>query len=214
VNPLEPGRPPCSKQRNGTAFIRKPRLCDASLRLGRLCVRILLHLVMAKTTEQDELHAPSESDRATFKRETSPPVPNLKQFWLFSCLAAVAILVAYSNHFHNSFHFDDSHAVIDNVYIRDLHNIPRFFTDATTFSSLPANQTWRPIVSLSLALDYRVGGLQPFWFHVSTFFWFLVQLVLMFLLYCSVLDAVAPSPVNRYISLLTVTWYGLHPAIA
>ena len=132
-----------------------------------------------------------------------------KKFWLAACFAALAIFAAYSNHFHNSFHFDDSHAVIDNAYIRDLHNIPRYFTDATTFSSLPANQTWRPIVSISLALDYHMGhGLQPVWFHISTFFWFLVQLILMFMMYRSLLDLTAPRPANRYIALLTVTWYG------
>jgi hypothetical protein len=99
------------------------------------------------------------------------------RFWLSVLLGAVAIFAAYSNHFQNSFHFDDSHTVVDNVFIRDLHNIPRFFTDATTFSTLPANRTWRPIVSLSLALDYRLGGgAKPLWFHISTFFWFLLQL--------------------------------------
>ena len=131
------------------------------------------------------------------------------------CVAVVAIFAAYANHFHNSFHFDDAHTVVNNVYIRNLHNIPRFFTDATTFSSLPANQTWRPIVSLSLAIDYKLGrGLNPLWFHISTFFWFLVQLWLMYLLYRYLMDAAAPRPANRYIALFAVLWYGLHPAIA
>ena len=135
-------------------------------------------------------------------------------FLLFVCVAVVAIFAAYANHFHNSFHFDDAHTVVNNVYIRNLHNIPRFFTDATTFSSLPANQTWRPIISLSLAIDYKLGGLNPLWFHISTFFWFLVQLWLMYLLYRYLMDAAAPRPANRYIALFAVLWYGLHPAIA
>ena len=129
--------------------------------------------------------------------------------------AVFAILAAYSNHFHNSFHFDDSHTVVDNVFIRDLRNIPRFFSDATTFSTLPANRTWRPIVSLSLALDYRVGGgAKPLWFHISTFFWFLLQLALMFVMYRSILDSVEPQAANRFIALFAVMWYGLHPATA
>ncbi len=137
------------------------------------------------------------------------------RFPLFVLLAFIAILAAYSNHFHNSFHFDDGHTIEQNVYIRNLHNIPRFFTDATTFSSLPANQTWRPIVSLSLALDYRIAkGLDPFWFHVSTFLWFLVLLALTFVLYRSVFDAAEPRPANRYIALFAVLWFALHPAVA
>jgi tetratricopeptide (TPR) repeat protein len=130
-------------------------------------------------------------------------------------LAILAVFAAYSNHFHNSFHFDDSHAVVTNVYIRDLRNLGKFFTDARTFSSLPANQTWRPLVSASLALDYHLGGgLAPLWFHVSTFFWFLAQLVLMFLLYRSILDAARPQPSNRYVALAAAACYGLHPANA
>jgi protein O-mannosyl-transferase len=137
------------------------------------------------------------------------------RFWLLVLVGAVAIFAAYSNHFHNSFHFDDSHTVVDNVFIRDLHNIPRFFTDTTTFSTLPANRVWRPIVSLSLAIDYRLGGgAKPLWFHISTFFWFLLQLALMFVMYRSILDSVEPQAANRYIALFAVMWYGLHPVTA
>ena len=141
--------------------------------------------------------------------------PTGKRFLMLACVAAITVCAAYANHFHNSFHFDDAHAVVNNVYIRSLRNIPLFLTDGRTFSSLPTNQTWRPLVSISLALDYRLGhGLEPLWFHISTFFWYLVQLVLMFELYSSVLDSASPGPANRYIALFGVTWYGLHPANA
>jgi protein O-mannosyl-transferase len=124
------------------------------------------------------------------------------------------ILAAYSNHFHNSFHFDDSHTIEQNFHIRDLRNIPRF-ADMTTFSTRPANQTWRPIVSISLALDYKIAGaLETFCFHVSTFLWFLVLLVLTSLLQRDVFDAAKLRPANRYIALVVALWFGLHPAVA
>src|SRR6202167_3697392 len=155
------------------------------------------YTVMAKQHKPRSL-TQSSVDPVTYGANPLPAAENRKLFWFAACLAALAIFVTYSNHFHNSFHFDDSHAVIDNVYIRDLHNIPRFFTDATTFSSLPANQTWRPIVSLSLALDYKLAhGANPLWFHISTFFWFLVQLALMYLLYRYIMDAAEPRAANR-----------------
>src|SRR5665213_4345049 len=52
-------------------------------------------------------------------------------------LAAIffVVLLAYANHFRNTFHFDDSHTVTDNPWIRSLHNVPRFFADGTTFST-------------------------------------------------------------------------------
>ena len=72
-------------------------------------------------------------------------------------LLLVALVAAYANHFHNSFHFDDAHTIENNAAIRELRNIPMFFRDATTFSSLPSNQSYRPLVSTLLAIDYSLG---------------------------------------------------------
>jgi tetratricopeptide (TPR) repeat protein len=126
-----------------------------------------------------------------------------------------AVLLAYANHFENAFHFDDFHSITDNPWVRSLGNVPRFFADANTSSTLPANRTWRPLVTTSLAIDYRLGGgLNPLFFHLSTFFWFLLQIVLMFFLFRSVFDLVRPDPANPYVALFGVAWYGLHPANA
>lgn len=131
----------------------------------------------------------------------------------------LAVVAVYSNHFQNSFHFDDSHTVVDNPYIRSLHNLPSFFTDASTFSILPANRTYRPLVSASLAVDYALGhGYHPFWFHLSTFIVFLLQLIAMAALFISILDSVRPEPqeknANRTVAIVATAWYGLHPAMA
>jgi hypothetical protein len=55
----------------------------------------------------------------------------------------------------NGFHFDDWHTIVNNTSIRDLLDILRFFLDATTFSAVPGNQSYRPLVSTPLAIDYR-----------------------------------------------------------
>jgi tetratricopeptide (TPR) repeat protein len=129
----------------------------------------------------------------------------------------VAVALAYANHFQNGFHFDDAHTVVDNPYIRSLANLPRFFTDPTTFSVLPANRTWRPLVSASLAFDYWLGsGYVPGFFHLSTFLIFLGQLALMAGFFTALLNRVAPDAPerNHFAALFATAWYGLHPAIA
>jgi hypothetical protein len=88
-------------------------------------------------------------------------------FFLACAAAVVLIAAAYANSLHNSFHFDDSHVIQNNVYIRSLHNVPLFFKDAHTFSSLPQNATYRPLVTLSLAFDYARGTLDPYPYHVT-----------------------------------------------
>jgi tetratricopeptide (TPR) repeat protein len=134
---------------------------------------------------------------------------------LYLLLILITTTIIYSNHFENSFHFDDSHAVQSNVYIRDIKNIPLFFKDGTTFSSLPANQSYRPVVTTSLAIDYWLGnGYNYFYFHLSTFLLFLLQGVLMFYMIRKVLDLAWKTDWNDYVALFASAWYLLHPANA
>lgn len=130
-------------------------------------------------------------------------------------LLLAALTAAYANHFHNSFHFDDAHTIENNAAIRDLRNIPHFFCDATTFSSLPTNQSYRPLVSTLLAIDYWLGhGLRSFSFHLSIFAFFVaLVLVLAFVVY-RLLEIFSPPVWNGWIPLVVSAWYGLHPANA
>ena len=133
---------------------------------------------------------------------------------LGGALLLITLLTAYANHFNNSFHFDDAHTIVNNASIRELQNIPLFFRDATTFSSLPSNQSYRPLVSTLLAIDYRLGGLQPFWFHASIFALFFALTVLLAFVINRLLDDETISSRNRWIALAAAAWYGLHPANA
>ena len=45
----------------------------------------------------------------------------LRRAGLFAALAIVVLVVlAYSNHFHNGFQFDDAHTVVNNAFIQEL----------------------------------------------------------------------------------------------
>ena len=105
---------------------------------------------------------------------------------------------------------------MDNTFIRDIKNIPLFFEDARTFSSNPMNQTYRPMTTTSFAIDYRLGdGLaSTFYFHLSTFIWYIVQCLLMYLLFLTIINTALQHEWNRYIALFAVSWYGLHTANA
>ena len=129
-----------------------------------------------------------------------------------TCLLALVLLVsAYSNSFHNAFHFDDNHVIETNLYIRSLTNTRVFFTDARTFSSLPANAVYRPLVTVSLALDYWLGGgLVPWQFHVSQFVMLLLLSVMVFFLFLRIVDIAEAHWWNRYVALLSTIWFAVH----
>ncbi len=160
---------------------------------------------MGAETKKEKVKAPA--------RQTAPK-PGLRPLVPVLLLLA-AVLAAYANHFENSFHFDDGHTIVQNPNIRSLRNIPRFFTNAALFSSMPGNASYRPAVSTSLAIDYWLSrGLEPFGFHISTFVWFSVELVLIFLLFRRIMDMALPHAANLWIALFAAALYGLHPANA
>jgi tetratricopeptide (TPR) repeat protein len=140
----------------------------------------------------------------------------IRQTALLAAILLLLTVAAYSNSFHNSFHFDDSHTIVNNLFIRNIANLPLFFKDSTTFSSLPSNQSYRPVVSATLAIDYWLGkGMSDtFCFHLSSFIIFIIQGMLMVFFYRTVFDFAERRHANIFTALLAAGWYLLHPANA
>ena len=129
-----------------------------------------------------------------------------------ACVLALAmVLGAYSNSLDNAFHFDDTYVVEGNVFIRSLTNIPRFFRDASTYSSNPPNDTYRPLVSTTLALDYWLGGgLQPRQFRLTQLTLLVLLGVAVFLLGLAVMNRAGEHRWNRWAALVAATFYAVH----
>ena len=132
-----------------------------------------------------------------------------KKFMLCSLGLLLLVLISYSNHFHNSFHFDDSHCIENNGYIRSLHNIPLFFKSGETFSALPSNQTYRPVLSVVYAIAYHLGSGNVFWFHFIIFGFFLGLGILIFLLALKIFETTLPNLNNKYFALFASGWFML-----
>jgi Flp pilus assembly protein TadD len=125
--------------------------------------------------------------------------------YLIACAAAILLIAAaYANSLDNAFHFDDAHVIESNLFLRDLAYVPRYFTDASTFSSLPQNATYRPLVTLSLALDYARGALDPRPYHVT-------QIVLL-LVAGAMLAAFFKPIVGSWPALFAATLFCVHTA--
>ncbi len=77
---------------------------------------------------------------------------------LIPALVFGAGLYAYHNSLRGPFIFDDVHAVLNNPTIRQLWPLWRVM-------SPPPGTTGRPVVNLSLALNYALGGLNVWGYH-------------------------------------------------
>ncbi|MBK0383279.1 hypothetical protein I5M32_09935 [Pedobacter sp. SD-b] len=138
-----------------------------------------------------------------------------KNVALLSILAFIILIAAYANHFHNGFHFDDFHTIVNNLYIRNLSNIPAFFHDPRMFSVDPEHWGLRPMVTTTLAIDYWLAnGLNPFYFQLSTFVWYVILGVMIFFMYKNLLQKVSASTWIPYIALFATSWYMLNTANA
>ena len=97
-------------------------------------------------------------------------------------------LLAYHNSFGNSFHYDDSHSIVDNFHVRSLDNVPRFFYDPGMFSIMPQARMYRPVLLVTYALNYAVGEYDLFGYHLVNLLLHLVNAWLVWLLAAALLS--------------------------
>ncbi len=89
-----------------------------------------------------------------------PAAPSSK-IWAAAGLLVVAVGAAYANSFHGPFVFDDTPSIVENQSIRNLGSAQVLAAppDAITTAG-------RPVVNLSLAINYAIGGLAVEGYHV------------------------------------------------
>jgi tetratricopeptide (TPR) repeat protein len=133
---------------------------------------------------------------------TKPIIKSNIFFVLVVSVVFAITILAYSNHFNNAFHFDDSHTIENNSSIREL-NVFLFFKDGTTLSSLPSNQSYRPLTTTENAIDYAVTqSLNPTPFHIHIF--------IVYILTCLIFGLfVFELTKKKYLSLLAASIFTL-----
>lgn len=116
--------------------------------------------------------------------------------WAHLLIITSVIFAIYFNSLNNGFVGDDIAFVQKNVSIRDLGNTPAFFYSPKT---LAANDSewgtiiYRPLRTLSYAMDYSIFGLNPWGFHLTSTVLHLAACVTLYFLILSLfnIEAVA-----------------------
>jgi len=95
----------------------------------------------------------------------------LKKFYIIEILLLSLIsLLVFFNNLNNEFVYDDSAFIKNNPYIRDFSHIHEYFTNLKTYQGTGIEgkvKIYRPIVTLSFAIDYSIWKLNPFGYHLS-----------------------------------------------
>lgn len=87
------------------------------------------------------------------------------QAWAIPVSVALVAFAVYANTLGNGFALDDEPLIRDNVFIRNIHNLGRFF-GMEYWASIYSAGLYRPLVTATFALNHAVGGLDPFGYHL------------------------------------------------
>lgn len=87
-------------------------------------------------------------------------VTSVRKLWGAWAILVIAVFAAYANSLHGPFIFDDDPSIVENQSIRklELPNVLAAPPEAVTVAG-------RPVVNLSLAVNYALGGLEVEGYH-------------------------------------------------
>ena len=138
---------------------------------------------------------------------------NVGQYVFTFISLLIILLVVYSNSFHGDWHFDDFANIIENpnVQIKSLS----FSELKQSFIGIYQDRLLRPFSYASFALNYYVGGLNVFGFHLVNFFIHYLSSVFLFLFIFNTLKL--PLLKDQYtniaypVALLATILWSIHP---
>jgi len=125
---------------------------------------------------------------------------------VFLLLIIGITIVSYFPSLENSFVYDDRFFIEENPHIRNFKNIPAFFLNPIEKSTgMHWSGIYRPIRTISYALDYKLWGLESFGYHLTNLLLHILNIIFVFCL------AQALSG-NKTVTVLTTALFALYPA--
>ncbi|MEO8256441.1 MAG: tetratricopeptide repeat protein [Acidobacteriota bacterium] len=117
----------------------------------------------------------NRSSRKTPRRPPPPESAPSWGLWWRAALIALAGVLAYSNSLSGAFILDDQSTIVDNPQIRALWDLGKVLTPEPDTAI-----AGRPLVNLSFAINYAVGGLAVRGYHVGNIALHIVCALLVF----------------------------------
>jgi protein O-mannosyl-transferase len=139
------------------------------------------------------------------------PLMTGRAFRVSSIAALVALpFVIYSNGYRHAFQLDDAYTVVSNPAVRSLRNIPRFFADPATYTSIREQADYRPLLQVTYALDYALGGYNQWWWHFTQVLLHVIVTLGVFVLCRRILTLLGDKEPDR-IAVFATLLFAIHP---
>jgi len=120
-------------------------------------------------------------------------------------LLFILTVIIYSNSLGGDFVYDDGYFIVKNIHIKNLENIPSLFVSSCTTAFAELSQdVYRPVTTVTFALDYYLWKLNTFCYHLENVLLHAANAILLFLL----LDLVLADAAIAFLASLL---FALHP---
>lgn len=128
-------------------------------------------------------------------------------FFLLTLLTASV----YGGTLNYPFVFDDFNVVVQNPALRDISNIPRFFTTLGPRGKTDTTGLYRPIVFSSFTINYLLSGPNTFSYHLFDVFLHIINSFMLFLVITALQKAIKHE--NPAIAFLFSALFCVHPVL-
>ncbi|MFC1631249.1 tetratricopeptide repeat protein [Candidatus Omnitrophota bacterium] len=116
----------------------------------------------------------------------------------------------FANTFNNVFMWDDNSLILENRYIKQLKHLPYIFSLHYWRYHHPGTKgLYRPITTVSFALDYSLWRVSPFGYHLSNLILHIINVLLIYFLVVRLSGKAAEGLLS--IPLLTALFFATHP---
>lgn len=132
---------------------------------------------------------------------------------LATALLIAAPFVVYSNNYRHAYHLDDAYTLVSNPSVRTLSAIPRYFVDPSTYTSVREQADYRPLLQVTYALNYRMGGYDTWWWHFTQILLHALVTLGIYALCLRVLGMLRDAPPHpERIAFFAALIFAIHPA--
>ena len=98
-------------------------------------------------------------------------------------LLLAAGLLIYSNSFGNQMFWDDNDGILNNVYIKDWHYWPKFFTENLIAGAGLISNYWRPMLLTVFSLEWHLWQNNVLGYHLVNTAFHILNAILLFLIF-------------------------------
>lgn len=134
----------------------------------------------------------------------SPRNSDRQRTWLALIFVAAVTFVLYCGTLSFEFVWDDGDQIINNPLIRSWHSLPRIFGSDLWFHTIHNQFYYRPLFVAWEILNFKVFGLKPWGWHLTT-------VLLHVLASCAVYWLARSLKIDHWTAVVAALIFGVHP---